>query len=86
MRNYQSKTNRSGRSIARLNTVLNLGNNQGSATDLSDSEIGGKKGIDKMGQRYQKLMAQNTHWMNELEKMGKNLDILKYREKQIKQY
>ena len=39
-----------------------------------------------MGQRYQRLMAQNTHWMNELEKMGKNLDILKVREKQIRQY
>lgn len=39
-----------------------------------------------MGQRYMKLMAQNNHWMNELEKMGNNLDILKVREKQIKQY
>ena len=39
-----------------------------------------------MGQRYMRLMTQNSHWMKELEKMGKNLDILKVREKQIKQY
>ena len=85
IRNYQSKSNRSGRSIARLNSAFTLGNNLGSASELYDGDGTGKK-IDKMGQRYQRLMAQNTHWMNELEKMGKNLDILKVREKQIKQY
>lgn len=28
-----------------------------------------------------RLMATNTHWMKELEKMGENLDILKVRER-----
>ena len=36
-----------------------------------------------MGMRYMKLMTDNK-WMMELDKMGKNLDSLKHREKQIR--
>ena len=35
-----------------------------------------------MGRRYMRLMTDNK-WMVDLEKMGRNLDSLKYREKQM---
>ena len=43
IRNYQSKTNRSGRSIARLNSAFSLGNNLGSASELYDGDGTGKR-------------------------------------------
>mmetsp|Transcript_36135 Transcript_36135/g.47478 ORF Transcript_36135/g.47478 Transcript_36135/m.47478 type:complete len:90 (-) Transcript_36135:485-754(-) len=89
MHQIQTKTQRGGRSVARLSSLFSLGQNNvpngGSSTDLHDAAQS-KKNSDKMGQRYMRLMEQNSLWMQELERMGKNLDILKYRERQIKQY
>lgn len=41
--------------------------------------------LAKMGRRYMRLMTDNK-WIVDLEKMGRNLDSLKYREKQIRLY
>ena len=44
-----------------------------------------EKVLAKMGRRYMRLMTDNK-WIVDLEKMGRNLDTLRYREKQMRQH
>ena len=65
----------SAAAIAGKDTTTNA--NTGAASSNNTKE---EKELARMGQRYMRLMTDNK-WMVDLEKMGRNLDSLKFREK-----
>ena len=64
---------------------MSLSNGDHQGGDPADDEELQSKKEQKMERRYLKLMTDNR-WMMKLDEMGKNLEVLKLREKQIRDY